>query len=140
MQQNVDSFIARKQCFLLSNTFLLLKTLFKMETIFAQNLLKKNCLCMYLYICGYRLMVNSLSSTQMIWVRFPLSAQDEGVHFKKCLLCLLGEIGKHDRLKICSLYGYRFKSDSKHTYVMQSKACSCFSWCFKHCSLERSMS
>ena len=25
-------------------------------------------------ICGYRLMVNSLSSTQMIWVRFPLSA------------------------------------------------------------------
>ena len=25
-------------------------------------------------MCGYRLMVNSLSSTQMIWVRFPLSA------------------------------------------------------------------
>ena len=85
-------------------------------------------------------MVNSLSSTQMIWVRFLLPHKilkkpfqrssskgpypSESVYSRKQFM-LTGEIGKHDRLKICSLYGYRFKSDSKH--IQQSKACSC-SW------------
>ena len=32
------------------------------------------------------------------------------------ILYSLGEIGKHDRLKICSLLGYRFKSGSEYSF------------------------
>jgi hypothetical protein len=35
----------------------------------------------FLYLCGYILMVNSLPSKQMIWVRFPLSARGHSLLF-----------------------------------------------------------